>query len=147
MILAVGLWRGPSAVIHVSLALMGSLLLLRHSERLLLAPVYGACLLLVGELAQRARELRGPVRVGAGVTGARLLAAGLLAAVGACSAAIAAIAVTVAPGRSVALTAVGSLATLAAFAVIVVPARRGGEDAPTGRRDDHGTPDRQNEAP
>ncbi len=147
LILGVGLWRGPSAVIQVSLALMGSLLLLRRSEHLLLAPVYGACLLLVGELARRSLELRGPARVGAGVIGARLVAAGLLAAVGACAAAIAAIAVTIAPGRSIALTALGSLATVAAFAVIVVLARRRAEDARSPHRGEDGTPGGHHEVP
>jgi len=144
VILAIGLVVASSSTVQVSVGLLGSLLLLRHQERLLLAPVYGACLLLLGELAQRSLELRGQERVGVGVVRMRLAAVLVVAALGSCGAAMAAIAVTIAPtSRSVGFTAVGTVAVLTAFAAIVAVARRqhgenpGAEAAPI-RPDDGG---------
>ena len=99
-------------------------LLLRHQDRLVLAPLYGARLLALGELGQRSLELRGLERVGSGVVRARLAAVLALAGLGACGAAVAAIAVTIAPGRSVGLTALGTVAVLGSCATIVMLARR-----------------------
>lgn len=123
VILAVGLTVGSSTAVHASVALLGALLLVRQENRLVLAAVYGACLLLVAELAQRSFEMR-VERLGSGVIAARLTVILLLAALGACSGAVAAIAVTIAPVRSLAFTAVGMVALLAAFAGIVLLARR-----------------------
>ena len=73
----------------------------------MLAPLYGAGLLLVEELAWRSIELRDIEAIGPGVITARVTAVLAVAAVGACAAAGAAIAVTLAPGRSVVFTAIG----------------------------------------
>lgn len=128
-ILAVGLVLASSATVQLSLALLGALLLLRHQDRLLLAPLYGACLLVAGELAQRSLELRGQQRIGSGVVGLRLTAVLLLAALGACAAALCAMAVTIAPSRSVGFTAVGTLAVTAAFALVLLISRRRARDS------------------
>ncbi len=122
-ILAIGLLAGSSGAIQCSLAVGAALLLLRHDGRLLLAPLYGACLLTAGELAQRSVELRGQQRIGRGAVAPRLIAVVVLAALGGCAGALAAIAVTIAPGRSVALTAAATIAALAALATIVLLAR------------------------
>ena len=103
-ILALGLLAGSSGAIQCSLAVGAALLLLRHDDRLLLAPLYGAWLLTAGELAQRSVELRGRQRIERGAVGPRLIAVVVLAALGGCAGALAAIAVTIAPGRSVALS-------------------------------------------
>lgn len=100
------------------------LLLARDQDRLLLAPLYGAGLLLVIELAQRSLELRGHERLGPGVTTSRLAAIMVAAALGLCAAALAALAVTLAPPRSVTLTALATIAALSAFAAIALLARR-----------------------
>lgn len=136
LILTVGLVVGSSATVQWSVALLAAMLLLRPQDRLVLAPLYGACLLLVGELAQRSLELRGRELIGPGVMVSRLAALVVLGALGACAAAVAAIAVTIAPARSVGFTAAGTLAALATFAAIVLLARRnhqqnpGEDDAP-----------------
>jgi hypothetical protein len=124
-ILTGGLALGSSSAVQWSLALLGAMLLFRHQDRLVLAPLYGACLLMVGELGQRSLELRGPALIGPGVIASRLAVLVVLAALGACSGAVVAMAVTIAPGPSVGLTAVGTVAALAAFAAIVALARRG----------------------
>lgn len=124
VVLAVGLVVASSTTVQGSVAVLAALFLLRDGDRLLLAPLYGASLLLVGELAQISFELRGMERVGAGVLGSRLGAVLLLAAFGTGAAAVAALAVTVAPARSVGFTAAGTFATVAAFALIVALARR-----------------------
>jgi len=113
-----------SPLVQASIALLGVLLLLRAHDRLVVAPLYGACLLLVGELGQRSIELRGVDRVGPEVITARLAEVFALAAFAACGAAVTAVAVTIAPGRSVGLTALGTVALLVAFAVLVALARR-----------------------
>lgn len=122
--LLVGILFAVPGAVQCSLALLGVLLLLRHQDRLLLAPLYGACLLVAGELAQLSLELRGRRRIGRGVLGLRLAGVLSLAALGACAAALGAIAVTIAPGRSVAFTAVGALAVLAVVGVILLISRR-----------------------
>lgn len=143
LLLAAGLLAASSTPVQCSVALLGTLLLLRHDERLMLAPLYGACLLLVSELAQRSLELHGPQRIGPDVVGSRLAAVLVLAAIGACAAAAAAIAVTIAPARSVQLTALGTIAVVGAFAAIVLLARRV-HRATVGTRDEAGgTPSRR----
>lgn len=122
-ILIIGAVVASPGTVQSAVALLAAVLLLRHHERLLLAPLYGACLLLVGELAQRSFELRGSERLGPGVIATRVGSALLLAALGAGAGALAAIAVTIAPARSVGITAVGTAAVVAAFALIVVLAR------------------------
>ena len=57
---------------HCGVAVLGAMLLLRHSDRLLLAPLYGAGLLLVAELGVRSIELRGVSLVDARSIGTRL---------------------------------------------------------------------------
>ncbi len=129
VILTLGLVVASSSVIQAALGLLAVLLLLRHQDRLLLAPLHAACLLVVGELAQRSIELRGQARIGPGVIGSRVSAAVLVAALGACGGALAAAAVTIAPARSVGFTVLGTVAVLAAFLPLVVLARRrGGAD-------------------
>jgi hypothetical protein len=124
LILVVGLVAESYAAVQVSIALLGALFLLRYQERLLLAPLYGACLLLLSELSQRSFELRRQDRIGPGVIGSRLAASLLATALGACAAVVVALAVTIAPARSVAFTAAGVLALLAGLAGIVALARR-----------------------
>lgn len=123
-LLAIGLMASASGPVHASLALLGAILLLRRDGALVLAPVYGAGLLLAGELAQRCAELQGGQRLGPGVARMRLVAILSLAALGACVSAVAALAVTVAPSRSIATSAAATVAVAAIFAAIVLLARR-----------------------
>ncbi len=109
---------------HAAVALLGAIFLLRRDMRLLLAPPYGAGLLLIEDLAVQAIELREVARVTSEVIAARTGASLLAAAVGACAAGAAALSVRVAPARSVGLTAVGAFVAVAAFAAIVHLARR-----------------------
>ena len=115
--------RSPTPV-HCAVALLGALLLARQDSRLLLAPLYGAGLLLVEELTYRSTELAGLTMIAAGVLRARAAAVLALTGAGACAAAGAALAVTAAPGRSVVVTAVGTVTVAAAFGAITRDARR-----------------------
>lgn len=122
--LAVGLLFGSITAVHTMIAVLGTTFLLRQDTRLLLAPAYGAGLLLLDDLATQTIELRPVSLIGLAVIGARTGAALVVAATGACASAAAALAVTVAPGRSVAMTALGAVAAVTAIAAIVVPVRR-----------------------
>jgi hypothetical protein len=124
VLIAAGLIAGWPSASQWSAALLGALLLARNQDRLLLAPLYGAGLLLVIELAQRSLEIRGHDRLGSGVTTSRLAAILVAAALGLCAAALAALAVTRAPPHSVALTALATIAALSAFAAIALLAHR-----------------------
>ncbi len=124
LLLTVGLVGESFTAVHAAIAVLGTMFLLRHDTRLLLAPAYGAGLLLIDDLAAQSIELSGVSQIGLAVIGARTGAALLVAAIGACASAAAALAVTAAPGRSVALTALGAVAAVAAFAAIVGPVRR-----------------------
>ena len=66
-------FRSPTPV-HCGVALLGAMLLLRQDARLMLAPLYGAGLLLVEELAWRSIELRDIEAIGPGVITARVTA-------------------------------------------------------------------------
>jgi hypothetical protein len=124
LFLALGVVAGSVTAVQAAIALLGTIFLLRHDTRLLLAPAYGAGLLLIEDLAVQTIELRRVSRIALAVIGARTEAALAVAAIGASASAAAALAVTVAPGRSVAVTALGALAAVAALAAIVRPARR-----------------------
>jgi hypothetical protein len=136
-LVAVGSVVRSPAPAHLAVAVLGAMLLLRQDSQVLLAPLYGAGLLLAEELTWRSIELAGVEAIGRGAIGARAAGVVALVGVGGCAAAGVAIAVTAAPGRSVALTAVG------AVAVVMMPvgirlramrlARPGDEDrAPAG---------------
>ncbi|HYB31613.1 MAG TPA: hypothetical protein VEF89_33830 [Solirubrobacteraceae bacterium] len=124
VLLAAGMAVEAPAPVHLAVALLGVTFLVRHDTRLLLAPVYGAGLLLMDDLAIRTMELSGVSRIAPGVIGARVGATLAVAAAGACAAAVAALAVTGGPARSVALTALGALITVVAVGAIVRVARR-----------------------
>ena len=125
MLLAIGVAAGSDAPVHAAVAVLGTMLLLRHDLRLVLAPLYGAGLLIVDELGARSIELLAVTRLGDGVIGARLVAVVAVAAMGAAAAAGAAIAVTIAPDhRSVALTGIGAIAVAAVCGTIAHIARR-----------------------
>lgn len=124
LFLAAGVIGGSFTAVHAAIALLGTIFLLRHDTRLLLAPAYGAGLLLIDDLAAQTIELRGVSRIAPELLGARTGAVLVVAAIGACASGAAALAVTAAPGRSVTMTALGSLAVAAAFAAIVRPVRR-----------------------
>lgn len=124
LFLAVGLVGGSVTAVHAAIALVGTIFLLRQDARLLLAPAYGAGLLLIEDLAAQSIELSSVSQIAAAVIGARTGGALAVAAIAACTSAAAALAVTAAPGRSVTVTALGALAAVAAFAAIVWSARR-----------------------
>ena len=137
LFLGVGLLGESFTAVHAAIALLGTIFLLRHDARLLLAPAYGAGLLLIDDLAAQTIELSGMSQMELSVIGARTGAALVIAAIGACAAAAAALAVNAAPGRSVAVTALGALAAVVALVAIVRLARRrygtsGGEEQPGG---------------
>ena len=124
VLLAVGMATQSPAPVHAAVALLGVTFLVRHDAQLLLAPVYGAGLLLMDDLAIRSMELGGVRWIAPQVIGARLAATLVVAAAGACAATVAALAVTGAPGRSVGLTALAAGCAVAAVAGIVLVARR-----------------------
>lgn len=125
VVLVCGLAAKSTGPVHCGVAVLGALLLLRHDDRLLLAPLYAAGLLLVAELGARSIELSGVSRVDARAIATRLGALTAVAALGACAAVCAAIAVTAGPGRSLVLTAAGALAVGAVCAALALVARRG----------------------
>jgi hypothetical protein len=122
--LIIGLAGGSPASVHAAVALLGAIFLARDSSRLLLAAPYGAGLLLLEDLAVQTIELRDMSQIAPGMIGARSAETFVFATMGACASAAAALVVTVAPGRSVALTALGALAAVAAIAAVVRLARR-----------------------
>jgi hypothetical protein len=124
VLLLAGIAGGSPGAVHAAVALLGAIFLLRHDTRLLVAPLYGAGLLLIEDFAVQAIDLRGVGRIAAETIGARSMATLLMAAVGACGAAAVAAAVTVAPGRSVGLTALAAVVAVLALAGIVRLARR-----------------------
>lgn len=135
LLLAVGVMSGSITAVHAAIALLGTIFLLRHDVRLLLAPPYAAGLLLIEDLAAQTIELRPVDQIGLAVIGTRVGAVLAVAAIGACASAAASLALTVGPGRSVTVTALGALAAVATFVAIVRPARRrygtsGAEDGP-----------------
>jgi hypothetical protein len=115
---------GSPGPVHVAVALLGAIFLARHDMRLLLAPLYGAGLLVMEDLAIQTIQVRGVERIAADAIGARTAAGLAAAACGACASAVAALALNVAPGRSVAFTALGGAAAVAAFAAVAYLARR-----------------------
>jgi hypothetical protein len=120
---AVAAVAGSSAPAHVGVALLAAELLLRRDSTLLLAPIYGAGLVVVEELVWRSIELARLDAVGAGVNAARAVSVAILAAVGMAAAAVCALAATAAPGRSIVSTAAGALAITAVFAAVTRHAR------------------------
>jgi hypothetical protein len=122
--LAVSLGLGSSTAFQTSLGVIGLVLLLRRDDRLVLAPIYGAALLVLSELARTSHEVRRLELIGRGSIRARLLTTLLFTGLGACGAGVVAIAVTRAPVRSVAVSALGTAAVAAAFAGVVLIARR-----------------------
>ena len=124
-LLAIGLAGGWDTPLHASLALLGLALLARANERLALAPIYGAALLAVSELARTCGELRPMDRVSPAAVRTRLLTVAASAGFGGCAAAVVALAVRGGPARSVAVSTAATIAVAAAFAAIVASARRG----------------------
>jgi hypothetical protein len=120
----IGILARSSTAVHAAVLVLGVIFLARQDTRLLLAPAYGAGLLLVADLATQTIELSDVSQVALEVVGVRTAAALVAAMVGACLAAVAALAQTAAPGRSVAVTALGALAVVGALVVIVSSARR-----------------------
>jgi hypothetical protein len=123
LLLAVGPIARSALPAHLSVGLLALLLPLRQDGRLMLAPLYGAVLLLIAEVGTRSVELRSVSRAGPGVIAHRAIAVLSLAAVGACGAAAAAIAVTVAPARSLLLTGLGAAIAVAGVAAVTLIAR------------------------
>jgi hypothetical protein len=124
LLVLAGIVAQSPAPVHAAVAVLGVMFLLRHDSRLLLAPLYGAGLLLMDDLAIRTMELSGVDRIALDAIAARLGATIAVAAIGACLSALAALAVTAAVPPSVLLTAVGALVAVAAFVAIVLVARR-----------------------
>jgi hypothetical protein len=125
-LLVISLASGWNAAGHASLAVLGLVLMARVHERLALAPIYGAALLLVSDLARTSHELRPMDRVSTAAIRARLLTAAGSAGLGACAAAVVAVAVTEGQSRSVGISAAATMAVVAAYVGIVVLARRAG---------------------
>jgi len=124
LLVLAGIVAQSPAPVHAAVAVLGVMFLLRHDSRLLVAPLYGAGLLLIDDLAIRTMELSGVNRIAVDAIAARLAATIAVAAIGACLSALAALAVTAAVPRTVLLTAVGALVAVAAFVAIIVVARR-----------------------
>jgi hypothetical protein len=125
LLVALAVAVGSAAPIPWSLALLALVFLLEGHDSLVLAPIYGAGLLLVGELAQGSVDLRGVSWLTPGWVAERLGTILALSALGAGAGALAAAAATIAAARSVALTAVGAVAAVVALGAIALLARRG----------------------
>ena len=124
LLLAAGMLAGSPGPVHVAVALLGAMFLARHDMRLLLAPLYGAGLLVMEDLAIQTIDLKDVERTAVDAIGARTAASVTAAAAGAGVSVVGALAVTVAPGRSVAFTALGAVAAVVAFAGVAYLARR-----------------------
>ena len=125
LLIALAVAVGSAAPIPWALALLAVVFLLDGHDSLLLAPIYGAGLLLVSELAQGSIDLRGVGRLTPGWIAARLAAILALSALGAGAGAVVAAAATIGAARSVALTAAGAFAAVVALGTIALLARRG----------------------
>jgi len=144
LLLAAGMAVASPTPVHAAVFLLGAIFLARRDSRLLLAPLYGAGLLVMADLAIQTIELRVVERIAPEAIATRTGAALALAAVGACASVAAAIAVNAAPGRSVALTALGALVAVTAFAAIARLAR--GQYGPREGRRPPGAPSRGDRA-
>lgn len=122
-VLGVSLVVRSEAALVASLGVAGLGLLLRVDDRLVLAPVYGALLLVTAELARTCQELGSVEGVAPRVIRARLMAAGGWAGLGACAATVVSLAATAGPPRSAATSLAATTAIAAAFATVVVIAR------------------------
>jgi hypothetical protein len=125
LLVALAVAVGSVTPIPWSLALLAVVFLLDGGDSLVLAPIYGAGLLLVAELAHCSIDLRGVRWLTLGWVASRLGAILALAALGAGAGALAAAAATIAAPRSAALTAAGAVAAVMALGTIAVLARRG----------------------
>lgn len=123
---AISLASASPSPLHVSLAVLGLLILARADDRLVLAPVYGAGLLAVSELARTCHELSRVDHVDAEALRARLLTVAVAVGLGACAASLVSVAVTAGPRRSVASSLAATAAVAAVYAGLVALARRGG---------------------
>jgi hypothetical protein len=132
LLVALALAVGSAAPIPWSLALLAVVFLLDGGDSLVLAPIYGTGLLVVGEIAQCSIDLRGVGWLTPGWVASRLAAILAIAALGACAGAVAAAAATIAAARSVVLTAAGAVAGVMVLGTIAVLARRGHRVAPDG---------------
>ena len=103
LLLVVGIAAQSPTPVHAAVAVLGLIFLLRHDSRLLLAPPYGAGLLLTDDLSIRTIELGGVGQIAPDVIVARVGATLAVAAIGAGLSAVAALAVTAALPRTVAL--------------------------------------------
>lgn len=124
VLLVVSLASGWDAALYASLGVLGLMPLAGADDRLILAPLYGAGLLAVTELARTVHELRRLGGVGPGVIAARLTIGAASAGLGGCAAALVAVGVTVGPPRSVSLSVAATLAVGVAYGAIVAMARR-----------------------
>lgn len=125
LLVALAVAIGSAAPIPWSLALLAVVFLLHGHDSLVLAPIYGAGLLLVGEVAQASIDLRGVGCLTPGWIASRLAAILALSALGAGAGAVVAAAATIGAARSVALTAAGAIAAVMAVGTIALLARRG----------------------
>ncbi|MGH2894974.1 MAG: hypothetical protein ACRDPM_17155, partial [Solirubrobacteraceae bacterium] len=97
---AISLASGSQSPLHASLAVLGLLILARADNRLVLAPVYGAGLLAVSELARTCHQLAGVDHVDPNALRARLLTVAVAVGLGVCAASLVSVAVTAGPRRS-----------------------------------------------
>jgi hypothetical protein len=125
LLVALAVAVGSVTPIPWSLALLAVVFLLHRRDSLVLAPIYGAGLLLVGELAQGSIDLRGVGWLTPNWIASRLAAILALSALGAGAGAVVAAAATIGAARSVALTAAGAVAAVMALGTIALLARRG----------------------
>jgi hypothetical protein len=116
----ISLASGAKPPLHASLAVLGLLILARADDRLVLAPVYGASLLAVSELARICHELSGVDHVEPHALRARLLTVAVAAGLGACAASLVSVAVSSGPRRSVVTSVAATVAVAAVYGGIVV---------------------------
>lgn len=121
--LLTGVVAAWSPAVVAALALLAAAFLLRHGDSLVLAPLFGAGLLLVGELAQQSVELWGVSLIERDLVATRAAHVLGIAALGAAAGAAATIAVRFAPSHAVGVTAIGAVAVVGAVAAVAWLAR------------------------
>ena len=126
MLLFLALLAGRAVPVTVVLVLLGAIYVVPDGDRAIPAPIYGAALLLVAELAFWSLDERAPGRVEPGTATPRLLATLAVAVTGAAAGALVLLAAESDVARSSAMTAAGVAAILASIAVLAALARSHG---------------------
>jgi hypothetical protein len=123
VLLSLALLAGRSWPVCVVVVLLGTIYVVPEGDRAIPAPIYGAALLLIAELAYWSLDERAPGRIEPGTATPRLLGILAVAATGVAAATLVLLASESEVARSPARTAAGVAAILACVAVLGTLAR------------------------